>query len=179
VPEVNLERWDGGRRDGEDKGRKRHDRDRARLIRACIERALDSRPTISRGRGRLNGSPVLETLAKESMGRRYVELHDEIADLDAMIGAIVDELAPALVARNAIGRECAAQLLLTDVGRGPLLACGSRSDATARAAMRPTAGGGHADVRFSSPARREVAVTFGLPRIASPRQSVAATARGA
>ncbi len=30
-----------------------------------------------------------------------------------MIGAIVDELAPSLVARNSIGKECAAQLLLT------------------------------------------------------------------
>jgi hypothetical protein len=127
---------------------------------------------------RLNGSPELEALAKESLGRRYVELHDEIADLDAMIGAIVDELAPAPVARNSIGRECAAQLLLTDVGGGALLAGGSRSDATARAATRPTAGG-HADVRFSSPARRGVAITFGLPRIASPRRSVEATARGA
>jgi len=49
----------------------------------------------------------------KSLGRRYLELHDEIADLDAMIGAIVDELAPSLVTRNSIGRECAAQLLLT------------------------------------------------------------------
>ena len=49
----------------------------------------------------------------KSLARRYLELHDEIADLDAMIGAIVDELAPALVARNSIGHECAAQLLLT------------------------------------------------------------------
>lgn len=49
----------------------------------------------------------------KSLGRRYLELHDEIADLEAMIGAIVEELAPALVARNSIGRECAAQLLLT------------------------------------------------------------------
>lgn len=48
-----------------------------------------------------------------SLGRRYLELHDEIADLDAMIGAIVDDLAPSLVARNSIGRESAAQLLLT------------------------------------------------------------------
>ena len=30
----------------------------------------------------------------KSLGRRYLELHDEIADLDSMIGAIVDELAP-------------------------------------------------------------------------------------
>lgn len=49
----------------------------------------------------------------KSLGRRYLELHDEIADLDAMIGALVDELAPSLVARNSIGHESAAQLLLT------------------------------------------------------------------
>ena len=30
----------------------------------------------------------------KSLARRYLELHDEIADLDIMIGAIVDELAP-------------------------------------------------------------------------------------
>ena len=41
------------------------------------------------------------------------KLHDEIADLDAMIAAIVDELAPNLVARNSIGHTGAAQLLLT------------------------------------------------------------------
>ena len=37
-----------------------------------------------------------------------------------MIGAIVEELAPSLVARNSIGRECAAQLVLTagDNARG-------------------------------------------------------------
>ena len=49
----------------------------------------------------------------KSLGRRYLELHDEIADLDTMIGAIVDELAPDLVARNSIGHGSAAQLLLT------------------------------------------------------------------
>jgi len=49
----------------------------------------------------------------KSLARRHLELHDEIADLDAMIGAIVDELAPELVARNSIGRNGAAQLLLT------------------------------------------------------------------
>jgi transposase len=40
-------------------------------------------------------------------------LHDEIADLDTMIIGIIDELAPALVARNSIGHGCAGQLLLT------------------------------------------------------------------
>ena len=52
-------------------------------------------------------------ISLKSLGRRYLELHDEIADLDAMIGAIVDELAPNLVARNSIGHVGAAQLLLT------------------------------------------------------------------
>jgi transposase len=49
----------------------------------------------------------------KSLGRRQLELHDEIADLDAMIAAIVDGLAPNLVARNSIGHIGAAQLLLT------------------------------------------------------------------
>lgn len=52
-------------------------------------------------------------IALKSLGRRYLELHDEIADLDTMIGAIVDELAPNLIARNSIGHTGAAQLLLT------------------------------------------------------------------
>ena len=33
-------------------------------------------------------------ISLKSLARRYLELHDEIADLDTMIGAIVDELAP-------------------------------------------------------------------------------------
>ena len=49
----------------------------------------------------------------KSLARRYLELHDEIADLEVMIGAIVDDLAPDLVARNSIGHIGAAQLLLT------------------------------------------------------------------
>src|SRR3984893_3742383 len=49
----------------------------------------------------------------KSLGRRYLELHDEIAELDVMIAALVNELAPDLVSRNSIGYESAAQLLLT------------------------------------------------------------------
>lgn len=52
-------------------------------------------------------------ISLKSLGRRYLELNDEIADLDAMIAALVDELAPELIARNSIGYESAAQLLLT------------------------------------------------------------------
>lgn len=47
------------------------------------------------------------------LARRYLELHDEIADLDAMIAPIVEELAPELIARDCIGYTSAAQLLLT------------------------------------------------------------------
>jgi transposase len=49
----------------------------------------------------------------KSLARRYLELHDEIADLDVMIRSIVEELAPALVTRVAVGYESAAQLLIT------------------------------------------------------------------
>ncbi|MDI7864998.1 transposase, partial [Rhizobiaceae bacterium n13] len=52
-------------------------------------------------------------ISLKSLARRYLELHDEIADLDAMIGVIVKELAPELIARNSIGNTGAAQLLLT------------------------------------------------------------------
>src|SRR3954468_8507113 len=52
-------------------------------------------------------------IALRSLARRYLELHDEIADLDTMIIAMVDELAPALLARNSVGHGSAAQLLLT------------------------------------------------------------------
>lgn len=52
-------------------------------------------------------------IALKSLARRYLELHDEVADLDAMIEAIVKDLAPELIARNSIGLNSAAQLLLT------------------------------------------------------------------
>lgn len=48
-----------------------------------------------------------------SLARRYLELHDEIGDLDTMIAGLVEDLAPDLVARNSIGHIGAAQLLLT------------------------------------------------------------------
>jgi transposase len=56
---------------------------------------------------------VAYRISLKSLARRYIELHDEIADLDVMIGAIVEDLAPELVARNSIGHNSAAQLLLT------------------------------------------------------------------
>ena len=47
-------------------------------------------------------------IALKSLARRHLKLHDEIAELDTLIGALVDELAPALVARNSIGHASAA-----------------------------------------------------------------------
>ncbi|MCI5101153.1 IS110 family transposase [Phaeobacter italicus] len=52
-------------------------------------------------------------ISLKSLARRYLELHDEIADLDDMIEAIVKDLAPELLDRTAIGLNSAAQLLLT------------------------------------------------------------------
>ncbi|MCX2699489.1 IS110 family RNA-guided transposase [Ochrobactrum chromiisoli] len=52
-------------------------------------------------------------IALKSLARRYLELHDEVADLDDMIQAIVKELAPELIACHSIGLNSAAQLLLT------------------------------------------------------------------
>lgn len=52
-------------------------------------------------------------ISLKSLALRYLELHDEIGELDLMIKAIVEELAPDLIARNSIGYNGAAQLLLT------------------------------------------------------------------
>ena len=69
--------------------------------------------SLAAGSDRLSRGGCAYRISLKSLARRYLELHDEIADLDVMIGAIVDELAPNLVARNSIGHTSAAQLLLT------------------------------------------------------------------
>jgi transposase len=52
-------------------------------------------------------------IAFKSLARRYLELHDEIADLDTIVASIVDELAPDLLAKNSIGYQSASQILIT------------------------------------------------------------------
>jgi len=72
--------------------------------------------TLAAWRPDMTGFREMDTayrISLKSLARRYLELHDEIADLDAMIEAIVDELAPKLLDRNSIGYQSAAQLLIT------------------------------------------------------------------
>jgi transposase len=52
-------------------------------------------------------------VALKSLARRYLELSDEIADLDELINPIVEALAPQLLARLGIGIEVAGQMLVT------------------------------------------------------------------
>jgi transposase len=49
----------------------------------------------------------------KSLARRYVELHDEIADLNKMIATIAEILAPKRIEQKKVGYESAAQLLIT------------------------------------------------------------------
>ncbi len=46
-------------------------------------------------------------IALKSLARRYLKLHDETSDLDVLIAAIVDELAPELIKRNGIRKRFA------------------------------------------------------------------------
>tara|TARA_R100000365_G_C2729436_1_gene59955 strand:- start:25 stop:213 length:189 start_codon:yes stop_codon:yes gene_type:complete len=48
-------------------------------------------------------------VALKSLTHRYLVLHDAVADLHDMIGTIVKELAPELIAHNLIGLNRAAQ----------------------------------------------------------------------
>ncbi len=58
--------------------------------------------------------PVTATkITLKSLARRYLELHDEIADLQVPMHALVGQLAPGLLARVGIGYESATQLLIT------------------------------------------------------------------
>ncbi|WP_217585109.1 IS110 family transposase [Microbacterium sp. GbtcB4] len=56
---------------------------------------------------------VAYRVALKSFGRRYLELTDEIVDLDDLINPIVQSLAPRLLERVGIGIEAAGQLLVT------------------------------------------------------------------
>lgn len=49
----------------------------------------------------------------KSLARRYLELTDEIVDLDELINPIVKALAPQLLERVGIGIEVAGQMLVT------------------------------------------------------------------
>jgi len=55
-------------------------------------------------------------VALKSFARRYLELSDEIADLDELINPLVTALAPRLLERIGIGIEVAGQVLVTAGG---------------------------------------------------------------
>jgi len=100
-----------------------------RVLKACRKTAVAARRTALRKKTRMQLVRMLAAtrpdltdcrsilsayrIALKSLARRYLELHDEIADLDDMIAAIVLQLAPELVAADGIGHGSAAQLLLT------------------------------------------------------------------
>jgi transposase len=78
---------------------------RMRLIRTCAA----WRPDITNA-----ADPVAATrLALKSLARRILELGEEIATLDKLIGPLVTALAPQLLARVGIGIQIAGQLLVT------------------------------------------------------------------
>ena len=52
-------------------------------------------------------------IALKSLGRRILLLNDEIAELDLLIGPLVQELAPALLALPCVGVESAGEFLVT------------------------------------------------------------------
>jgi transposase len=58
--------------------------------------------------------PVVATrIALRSLARRILELNDEIAQLDDLIGPLVRELAPGLLQLRGVGIENAGQLRVT------------------------------------------------------------------
>lgn len=54
--------------------------------------------------------------ALASLGRRWLQIHQEVLELDTMIRALVRRAAPALIDRPGIGIHSAAQLLITAGG---------------------------------------------------------------
>src|SRR5918994_3736115 len=71
-----------------------------------LERASAYRP------GTRRDVVSLTKLTLRMLARRAQALEAEIAELDAIIGPLVHETAPALVARPGIGTECASALLI-------------------------------------------------------------------
>jgi transposase len=61
---------------------------------------------------------VATRIALQKLARRYLQLDEEIAELDALLEPLVAELAPQLIARTGIGTETAGQILVT-VGDNP------------------------------------------------------------
>ena len=61
---------------------------------------------------------VATRIALRNLARRYLQLNEEIAELDRLLGGLVAEAAPQLLAELGIGTDTAGQLLIT-VGDNP------------------------------------------------------------
>jgi len=77
---------------------------RMKLLRTCVS----SRPD----RGNFRDPVVATRLALKSLSRRVLELNDEVADLDQLIGPLVEELAPTLLALPGVGVASAGEFLV-------------------------------------------------------------------
>jgi len=83
---------------------------RMQLIRTCVAWRPDSVGF---------RDPVVATkISLKSLARRVLELSDEIADLDRLIGPLVEELAPTLLKLEGVGTENAGEFIVT-AGENP------------------------------------------------------------
>jgi hypothetical protein len=76
------------------------------------------------------------SVALKSLGRRYLELSDEIAGPGELISPLVQTLAPQLTERLGIGTEVAGQMLVTADTRD----CRNRMCAVSETTVRDTPG---------------------------------------
>jgi transposase len=78
---------------------------RMRLIRSCAAWRPDTAAA---------ADPVVATrIALKNLARRYLQLSEEIAELDRLLNRLVAELAPQLIAIVGVGTDTAGQLLIT------------------------------------------------------------------
>ena len=78
---------------------------RMQLVRTCAGWRPDA--------GAFRDPATATRIALQSLARRIVELDDEVATLDELIGPLVREINPALIGAVGVGTEIAGQLLVT------------------------------------------------------------------
>lgn len=86
---------------------------------AALREELESLTTVKLARqaarfrpGELTSAESATKAALRSIAQRYLDLHDEVGDLDRRLKAAVEKTAPGLVTRFGVGPQCAAKLLM-------------------------------------------------------------------